>query len=227
MAGWNLKVGEIKNLKKKEETLDNEIKCFLSKKNTMKNIYKLFLFQSILEIATEEIDKIENENIFGKLVYFFGEKFWDFVNEIPQDTILAIYNGYTNKSSQEENIELIKRKYHLSDVKFSELKIEIKKDYLEMTKEILKRNVIGALYDNFENSIYSFNIKTEEIKMNKYYFFYFKNNEYNLKLAVKYRILEFLKVTEKNVKKIKKIANEILKIELEENGYIKINEILI
>ena len=96
-----------------------------------------------------------------------------------------------------------------------------------MTREVLKRNVIGALYVNFDNSIYSFDLKNEEVKMNKNYFEYFKNNSNNLNLASKYRIVEFLKLTEKDIKKIKIIANNILNIDLEENGYVKINEILI
>lgn len=226
MAGWNLKNGIIKNIKKKEDTIHKEVADFFSKKTVMKNMYKIYLFQSLIGVILEKDLLDENTNIFTNVNYYFGKKYWDFLNELDISITLAIFNGYNKKSSQEENIEYIKRKYKLKNISFDKLDNKIKKEYLELTAEVIKRNVIGALYSNFDDSIYSFDTKLEEIKMNKFYILFFKTNADDLKKISDYRLIELIKTTEKDSKLILKIIKDVFKVEFESNYYKKIDKIL-
>lgn len=221
MAGWDLKKGLIKRSSIKNNEILNEIEKFLSKKTVMKNLYKIFLLRSLITVSLNIEDS--DLNVFKEINYQFAKENWDFFNQVKDNISVAIYNGKNIKSAQQLNIEYIKEKYFLLDEEFQFLNLKIKEEYLELTSKVLKTNVIGALYFNFDESIYEFDLKKEELRINKDYYLFFREKNELLKIILKYKTIEFLKITEKNKKVLEKIVSILYKENVDENFEEKIN----
>lgn len=157
MVGWNLRYGNAKISILNDEHLWNRIEDFLSKKTSMKNLYKIMLIRSLINISNNIIPN--KKNVFNQLLYEFSKSMWDFKSKsiIINSTI---YNGVSLKAKQDKIISEIKIKYNLDrKYKFEELNESIKLKYIEKTKDVIKTNVIGAIFSDFNEEIYSFNLK--------------------------------------------------------------------
>lgn len=194
MSGWNLEKSEGDKWEKlylDEEILDM-LQNFFSKKTRMLNLYKLVLLKSIIE-ESFKTKKLE-ENIFENILEYFGKFYWKFNKEIKVNK--TIYNGKSKISSLEKWIKEFKELYKINDEKYyEELGGNLKEIYLEETKVILKKHVLGALYKDFLETIYYFNKSEETIILNTTYLIFFKNNYKLINRFIKYHMYEFLKIT--------------------------------
>lgn len=215
MSGWDLKEGEVKKNCLTDYELWEKHKKFFSKKTVMKTIYKILLYESLLE-SSVETDEI---NIFEIASIKFAQKYWDFKNN--NNLKITMYNGKSYKSSQEIIIEKAKKDYNLKNINFNSLSYFAKLDYITETKRILKINVLGALYNDFNGTIYSFEKKTEKLVLNKYFLSFFKRNLYVLKKLNNYRMIELLKQLNKGNHDIESYF-EKNHLELKEPLYLKI-----
>lgn len=223
MVGWNLKNGNASKItNSNDEYFWDRIKDFLSKKTTMKNLYKITLIRSLIYIDYSFISS--KKNIFNQVVYEFSSMMWDFKSKI---TIInaSIYNGVSNEAKQDKIIAEIKSVYKLDEkCKFEELNEIVKQKYIEKTKSVIKTNVIGAVFCDFNEEIYSFNLKNEELFFSGEYIKFFRNNKNILLQLLYYREIEFIKLAEKDCEKISQYYNNDLDInELNENYYGLIN----
>jgi len=225
MVGWNLRYGNAKISILNDEHLWNRIEDFLSKKTSMKNLYKIMLIRSLINISNNIIPN--KKNVFNQLLYEFSKSMWDFKSKsiIINSTI---YNGVSLKAKQDKIISEIKIKYNLDrKYKFEELNESIKLKYIEKTKDVIKTNVIGAIFSDFNEEIYSFNLKNNELFLMEGYSNFFRYNRVILLKLLYYRELEFIKISEKDTEKIiQYYGSELCIYGLEKNYYELINRII-
>lgn len=184
-AGWELKEGKIvinKSLEYKDF-----IKDFMSKKNIMKNLYKLLIFKAIINLKN-----LGNLNYFNEIAYEFAKEYFDIKHKYKLN--MCIYNGKSKKSTADTIIDSFVSK----GIKFENLNLMEKNMIVSAFKELMKKNVIGAVYKSFKGSLYSFNIKKEELYLNTSFKRYLDNNREVLYEIINYRMIEFFKISEKN-----------------------------
>ncbi|WP_426709756.1 hypothetical protein [Cetobacterium sp. SF1] len=218
MAGWNLKASEGNQW---EEILSNEeiidkLQSFFSKKTTMKNLYKLTLLESLTIVSSTSKNCFKN--IFFEVLKVFGEIYWELERTIKIKK--TIYNGYSEISDQEKLIREIKETHFLKEnIKYEELNELIKNDYIEKTTIILKKNVLGALYNDFEGYIYFFDKKEEKLILNPSFLIYFKNNKNFIKRIISLRTVEFLKISKEYKNNLGELNFIVQDIEVNKNYY--------
>lgn len=218
MAGWNLKASEGNQW---EEILSNEeiidkLQSFFSKKTTMKNLYKLTLLESLTIVSSTSKNCFKN--IFSEVLKVFGEIYWELERTIKIKK--TIYNGYSEISDQEKLIREIKETHFLKEnIKYEELNELVKNDYIERTTIILKKNVLGALYNDFAGYIYFFDKKEEKLILNPSFLIYFKNNKNFIKRIISLRTVEFLKISKEYKNNLGELKFIIQDIEVNKNYY--------
>ncbi|MGL5965568.1 MAG: hypothetical protein ACRCZR_02380 [Cetobacterium sp.] len=207
-AGWSLKSGEINP----NNDIEIAIYHFFSKGNQMQNLYKLLLFKSLIEIE----DLNENENVFNEIAICFSEIYFNCKREYPVN--IAVYNGRSKKSSMDL---LIENFYKEGIYNFETIPIDKRIDYIILVRKILKTNVVGAFYKSLKELPYSFNIKEEILILNVKFKEFIDGNKNILEKIIQYRILEFLKISEKDTDKLKReIPN------YEQDFYIEIKDMI-
>ncbi|MBC2853452.1 hypothetical protein [Cetobacterium sp. 2G large] len=83
-AGWNLKEGEINSSIEFEHAITN----FFSKKNRMNNLYKLLLFQAILNIENRV-----NQDVFYEVAIEFAELYFEYKKTYELKFITVVQNN--------------------------------------------------------------------------------------------------------------------------------------
>lgn len=194
LKGWHLNEGNIESRNLPEEILWVLHGKFFSKKTVMKNLYKLTLLKSIVEVSSFDN---EDDNIFENLLEQFGKNYLNF--KMENDLNVTIYNGKSKLCSQDEVINDLK----INNINYKDLSFEEKIKYLKNTKKIFKKNVIGALYSDFDGNIYCFNKKEEKIKLNDSFKKFYEKNFDKILDLINYRTIEFLKISSTETNKIK------------------------
>lgn len=209
-AGWNLKEGEINSSIEFEHAITN----FFSKKNRMNNLYKLLLFQAILNIENRV-----NQDVFYEVAIEFAELYFEYKKTYELN--MTIYNGRSEQSAVDV---LIQNLFKKNIQNYKTISDQDKIDYIYSIKKVLKTNVIGALYKSLNEIPYSFNIKLENLELNNNFKNFLDNNKKILNTLIFSRMIEFFKISEKDknilIKEMEK--NNILNCE--EDFYLKIQD---
>lgn len=209
-AGWNLKEGEINSSIEFEYAITN----FFSKKNRMNNLYKLLLFQAILNIENRV-----NQDVFYEVAIEFAELYFEYKKTYELN--MTIYNGRSEQSAVDV---LIQNLFKKNIQNYKTILDQDKIDYIYSIKKVLKTNVIGALYKSLNEIPYSFNIKLENLELNNNFKNFLDNNKKILNTLIFSRMIEFFKISEKDknilIKEMEK--NNILNCE--EDFYLKIQD---
>lgn len=209
-AGWNLKEGEINSTIEFEHAITN----FFSKKNRMNNLYKLLLFQAILNIENRV-----NQDVFYEVAIEFAELYFEYKKTYELN--MTIYNGRSEQSAVDV---LIQNLFKKNIQNYKTILNQDKIDYIYSIKKVLKTNVIGALYKSLNEIPYSFNIKLENLELNNNFKNFLDNNKKILNTLIFSRMIEFFKISEKDknilIKEMEK--NNILNCE--EDFYLKIQD---
>ncbi|MGL6025169.1 MAG: hypothetical protein ACRC0F_11215 [Cetobacterium sp.] len=210
-AGWNLKNGEMNPNSDLKEAISN----FFSKKNAMNNFYKLLLFKALMEI----------EDLAGDIFYessiYFAELYFNYKKNYP-----ITINKYNGKSKISAADALVENFYKKGIYEYENLILDEKVKYILEIKKILKTNVIGAFYKSLNELAYSFDIKSEKMILNFEFKAFLDNNKDILNDLIYLRIIEFIKVSEKDEKKLEQqmIKNNIL--DYKQNFYIQIQKMI-
>ncbi len=232
MAGWNLKQGTITEYGLSEERIWSLFNFVFSDSSRKRNSYKFGLIKSLMDnlFNGERVDNgvfFTFDAIFSK----FTENYWNLV--LKYDLRQMRPDGRSTLSKVESILkEASARNSIICGLEFDSLSDLTKQDIICKVKQECKRCVIGALYEDFDGVIYSFDLKEEGLILNpKVYDFLLKYKPEIEKLnyyswarfleqvndeAVLTRLLDKIELSTPRRENLS-VYREILKKEFEEN----------
>ena len=166
MAGWNLKAGAITEYVVSEDRIWSLFNFVFSDACKKRNTYKFGLIKSLLDSAfsgemTEQGVRYSYEELFGRFAY----NYWNLV--VKYDLRQMRKDGKSEFSKIELIFkDVIKENNIFINLEFQSLGADIKNKIIKQVTVECKRFVIGALYDDFDGIIYSFNLKEDGIVLN-------------------------------------------------------------
>lgn len=180
--GWKLKCGKYVGSYVSETQIWNLFDNFFSTGSTKNTAYKFIFMKSILEIASKlEVNQPMNyHHIFER----FTEIYWD---------LYAKQGLRQSRKSQKATAEKIIDKYRDNESQcsnFSNLRVDIKNKLVTEIHLECKKNVIGAVYADFDGYIYSFSNDESEIELNEIFFDFIKKYK---SILLKLNYLEWMK----------------------------------
>ena len=163
MAGWNLKAGAITEYVVSEDRIWSLFNFVFSDACKKRNTYKFGLIKSLLDSAfsgemTEQGVRYSYEELFGRFAY----------NLVVKYDLRQMRKDGKSEFSKIELIfkDVIKENNIFINLEFESLGADIKNKIIKQVTVECKRFVIGALYDDFDGIIYSFNLKEDGIVLN-------------------------------------------------------------
>lgn len=163
MAGWDLKFGDITDFNASEEQYWSYFNFVFSDACSKRNTYKFGLIKAILDnlfnaVAVANGMSISYHDLFAK----FAENYWNLVvkydvRQMRKDT-KAIYSKVERVFFDYVQIEPT-----IVALEFGSLSDETRNAIISRTVKDCKTCVVGALYQDFEGTLYSFNLKGESI----------------------------------------------------------------
>lgn len=163
MAGWNKKSGPLVDYAPSEDELWSLFNHVFSDGSKKTNTYKFGLIKSICDqiyTLNEESDCffLSYESLFAK----FTENYWNLVNKYNIRQMRN--NGNSDYSRVEILIKNVAINNNLPDnIPFTSLHEQIKTQLIKDVAKDCKRNVIGALYEDFQGKLYSFDLSGKGI----------------------------------------------------------------
>lgn len=165
MAGWNLKSGSITEYNVTEERIWSLFNFVFSDSSRKRNTYKFGLIKSLLDNVFN--GKREKNGIFysyEELFARFAENYWNLV--IKYDLRQMRKDGKSIYSKVET---ILMSEAHgnpvLNLMEFNSLDAVTKQKIVNKVTNECKRCVIGALYEDFDGIIYSFDLKDKGITL--------------------------------------------------------------
>lgn len=166
MAGWNLKSGSITKYNLSEDRIWSLFNYVFSDSSKKRNTYKFGLIKAI-------IDNIFNGKIVDAGVYFsyeeifgkFAENYWNLV--VRYDLRQMRRDGKSVYSKVETIFkEEVTKNSLLAVMHFDSISVETRNLIIKKVTSECKRNVVGALYEDFDGVIYDFDLKDTGITVN-------------------------------------------------------------
>ena len=168
MAGWNLRNGKITEYEVSDDRIWSLFNFVFSDASRKRNTYKFGLIKSFL-------DNLFNVEFTNKEVYFsyeelfakFAENYWNLVIKYK---IRQMRRDGKSEYSKIEKIlnETAAEKDVLTNIEFSSIEEEKRSEVIQKVTHECKRCVIGALYEDFEGVIYSFDLNEDGLFLNRY-----------------------------------------------------------
>lgn len=166
MAGWNLKRGTITDYNVNDDRIWSLFNYVFSDSSRKRNTYKFGFLKSILDNIFNG-QKMETgiyysyEELFGR----FAENYWNLV--VKYD----LRQMRRDDKSVYSKVELILREEAnrnpvLEMIEFESIDEETKHRIIRNVTNECKRCVVGALYEDFDGVIYSFNLKEDGLIVN-------------------------------------------------------------
>lgn len=166
MAGWDAKSGSITAYDVSEDRYWSLFNYVFSDSCRKRNTYKFGLIKSILDNLfnmTSDIEgmQISYEALFGK----FAENYWNLV--VKYDLRQMRRDGKSQYSKVETILKAAVSEEKILTLLDFEALDEFRKQKLvkEITTEC-KKYVVGALYEDFEGTLYGFNLSESSISIN-------------------------------------------------------------
>lgn len=165
MAGYELKEGKYREGNIDEDTLWSAFSYLFSGQSYNTTSYKFAFLKSLLD----NLYNVDNELVltFDQLFIKFTESYWNLVLQygIHQQTPTS-----TGKISKIERIlhDEFNNKGIEGDIPFEVQKDSVKLDICKKVKKECSKYVVGALYDDLQQYIYSFSKKEEYIRFSPY-----------------------------------------------------------
>ena len=159
MSGWDLKAGELLETNVSEEELWSLFNYVFSDACRKTNTYKFGLIKSICDQIYDLSDDgngyfLPYEKVFDK----FAENYWNLVNRYKLKQML--FNGKSDISKVEKIIKEAVRESDIPEnISYQSLEISERKTIIRTVTTECKKNVIGALYNDFEGKLYAFDLK--------------------------------------------------------------------
>lgn len=159
MAGWNLRNGELKNTILTEDDYWALFNGFFSGSSLKRNSYKFGFLKSILDNLFNAEKKndlyyLSYNSLFAK----FTENYW---NLILKYHLKQMRKGSLATTSAIEIIlsESSKKSPVLVEIEFESVPNKEKDEIIKKVEKECKKNVVGALYKDFDGCFYSFDLK--------------------------------------------------------------------
>lgn len=159
MAGWNLKNGHIKNYTVSEDRYWSLFNFVFSEGSRKRNTYKFGLIKSLLDnlfsgMQTGEGIYFTYEQLFAK----FAENYWNLV--VKYDLHQMRRDGKSEFSKVESILKaVVSENMILQNFEFESLDEQLRIKIIRQVTKECKNCVIGALYEDFEGTLYSFDLK--------------------------------------------------------------------
>ena len=167
MPGWNLKNGNLVNNNISEDELWGLFNFVFSNGSRKRNTYKFGFLKAILDNLFSgywDVDLyiLSYDILFSK----FAENYWN---------IIVKYNLKQQRrddKSEYSRIETIFKEAGstnsvIANIEFESIDSELKKKIISKVRNSCKGNVVGALYNDLEGKVYSFDLKDEGIKLSR------------------------------------------------------------
>ena len=166
MAQWNSTHGDIKKYIASEDELWSLSNYFFSEACKKTSTYKFGFIKAIMDsLFSGEMTKRGYELSFETLFSRFAENYWNLVTKYHLKQMR--YNGSGELSSLELIFEkMVSKNSILSELDFSTLSMEDRKKMVAEVTNKCKKNVVGALYGNFDGLLYGFDIAERNIWLN-------------------------------------------------------------
>ena len=167
MAGWDLKNGSITEYNVSEDKLWSLFNFVFSDASRKRNTYKFGLIKSLLDNIFNGRQEKENgiyfsyEELFGR----FAENYW---NLVVKYNLKQMRKDGKSVYSKVETIlkQAIQDDSFLVNLEFDCLEEEKKNQIIKKVTAECKNCVVGALYNDFDGVIYSFDLKEPGLVLN-------------------------------------------------------------
>ncbi len=166
MAGWNLKNGAITEYQVSEDRLWSLFNYVFSDASRKRNTYKFGLIKVLLDCA---FDGRELEDgvyySYQELFCRFAENYWNLV--VKYDLRQMRPDGRSVYSKIESILKnaVIGNKL-FGAISFDSIEESERESIVKQVEKQCKRFVVGALYEDFDGIIYSFDLKDEGLVLN-------------------------------------------------------------
>lgn len=232
MSGWKLKEGKISDAVLDENIIRSKFNYVFSDSCSKRNTYKFGLIKSLLDSlldGTKDSDGIRYtyEELFSR----FAENYWNLV--VKYNLRQTRKDGKSDRSKIEIIFEDAVSEYPgIEAVEFETIADNIKQKLIKKVAKECKKYVVGALYKDFDGTIYSFNLKNDGVILNNYYYDFMLKYKLELERLNYYSWAKFLEqindesVLAKVIDKLElstpkrndlSVYREILRNEFEEN----------
>ena len=200
MAGWDLKKGTITEYNLTEDHIWSLFNFVFSDSSRKRNTYKFGLIKSLLDSVfsgekTSQGVYYTYEQLFAR----FTENYWNLV--VKYDLRQMRKDGKSELSKIEVILKsVVLEKPVLELLEFEAIDTTIKKSIIKKVTAECKRCVIGALYDDFDGTIYSFNLKEQGLTVNYVIYEFMLKHKSEIEKLNYYSWAKFLeKVNDDNV----------------------------
>lgn len=166
MAGWNLKSGSITEYDVSEDRIWSLFNYVFSNSSRKRNTYKFGLVKSLLDNVFNGQQKSDGiyftyEELFGR----FAENYWNLV--IKYDLRQMRPDGKSMYSKVESILKQAAAENQiLVNLEFEAIEEKKKQQIIKKVATECKKCVVGALYDDFDGVIYSFDLKESGLILN-------------------------------------------------------------
>ena len=162
MAGYDLTSGELQYVALNEDKLWSKFNYVFSESSRKRSTYKFGFLKSILDnllnctIVNDEF-VLYYHDIFAK----FTENYWNLILKYHLKQMRP--DGKSEYSSLEKILRQSKETFAIPDgVPFDSVDPALKEVIISKVQKDCKRNVIGALYEDFEGFVYGFDLKQKD-----------------------------------------------------------------
>lgn len=166
MQDWNSTHREIEKYYASEDELWSLANYFFSDSCKKTSTYKYGFFKSIMDslFSGEQTNK-GYELSFWTLFSRFSENYWNLVTKYHLKQMR--YNGSADVSSLERIFDAaVSKSGIIGELEFSSLSEQDRNRIIVEIIKKCKKNVVGALYGNFEGVLYGFDLKENRIWLN-------------------------------------------------------------
>lgn len=166
MAGWNLKKGTVTEYAVNEDRIWSLFNFVFSDASKKRNTYKFGFIKALLDSAFSG-DTIE-EGIFYSYEDLFSRFTYNYWNLIVKYDLRQMRRDGKSEYSKVEIIlkSAVNQNTILQNLEFETVEEAKRHDIIKKVTAECKRFVIGALYDDFDGIIYSFDLKAEGLVLN-------------------------------------------------------------
>lgn len=182
-----LQVGEMKAVYLTDKEIWGHFNYIFSSKSKNSTTYKFVLIKSLLENLYNVNEKLELS--YSSLFASFAKIYWNLVIHHNLNQI-----NMTDKKAEVQNILLdVQSKYQIPNtLVFDKLSHELQVEIITKVKRKCKLNVMGALYGDTSCTIYDFDNRNEQIRLNSTFYSFIQRFQRVLNYLTNYHLALFL-----------------------------------
>ena len=210
MAGWNVHSGELLDAVVLEDEIRSLYNYFFSDKCRKTTTYKFGFLKSILDnLFSVKPTKRGLELIFCQIFDKFTENYWNLI--LKYHLVQARPNTRTKYSGLENILLDAATRYDISHyMEYSSLNEVIRNDILQQVIETCQKNVVRAVYNDFEGKFYGFSKVEGRIWLNLPFYAFLQKYKLDIEQRNYYawaRLLEKYNEADVSIKLLSKLED--------------------